>query len=353
MNNGTRIKKLEEIVDFVLDIKEDRPIKILQLTDTQIIDAGQCRYDARLSQGEKEKWATNTMEENAFKYMRDAITQTDPDLIVLTGDNVYGEFDDTGRVLERFIQEMDSYQIPWCSVFGNHDNETERGIDWTVSQYENARYSIFKRGNVEGNSNYTLGITANGKLKNVLFMVDTNGCVFAPDESGKTYKCAGIYPNQLKWFEAVNKELKAFNGGIAVPNMIFAHITIRGFADALCDKYGYISLRHEEYMCLDKTFKPITVAEDEVDDMGCMNTDFGSLLDFDYQLLNLAKEYGTIGFFFGHEHKNNISVVHNGIRFTYGTKTGTYDSNIASMLGGTQILAYGKDMKVSHVYYKK
>ncbi len=40
--------KVEDIVDFVLEIEEEREIRILQLTDTQVIDAGQSRSEDRL-----------------------------------------------------------------------------------------------------------------------------------------------------------------------------------------------------------------------------------------------------------------------------------------------------------------
>ena len=89
--------KLEDIVDFILEIEEDREIRILQLTDTQIIDAGQCRTEDRLNSTAKQRWATNTIESNCFNYIRDTIEMTNPDLILITGDIIYGEFDDTGN----------------------------------------------------------------------------------------------------------------------------------------------------------------------------------------------------------------------------------------------------------------
>lgn len=83
-------------MDFSLNI-DNNDIRILQLTDTQIINAKQRRYEERLSPIEKEKWDTNTMEANCFNYIRDTIKMTNPDLILLTGDIIYGEFDDDGH----------------------------------------------------------------------------------------------------------------------------------------------------------------------------------------------------------------------------------------------------------------
>ena len=56
------------------------------------------------------------------------INSTKPDLMILTGDNVFPQLISTGnndnlgayKVLGEFIE---SFQIPWTLVFGNHDNE--------------------------------------------------------------------------------------------------------------------------------------------------------------------------------------------------------------------------------------
>ena len=353
----TMKKELSDIVDFILDIDSDSEVKILQLTDIQIIDSRQSRYGNRLSQLEYEKWDTDTIDENAFKYMDFAVNASKPDLIVLTGDNVYGEFDDSGASLEKLIKKMDSYKIPWCAVFGNHDNETTKGIDWTIKQYEDAEYSLFKRGNVEGNSNYSVAILNKGKLNSVLFMMDSNGCTFSQDDDNVVYKTAGYYPKQLEWFERTNQELKEYNNGENVPNTIYSHISVKSFADALYEKHDYLSERHGYSLYsggkpIGGQFKPIKLDPNSDEDFGYLMVDFGSLLDAEYKLVNLAKKYGTLGFFFGHEHKNNISVVYEGIRYTYGTKTGTYDSNLQYMLGGTLINISNGELVVKHLYYQ-
>ena len=355
-NQNDVTEKLEDIVDFVFDIEEDREIKILQLTDTQIIDAAQCRYTERIDDESKRRWATDRMYENAFKYMRYAVEKAKPDLIVFTGDNVYGEFDDSGSSLEKFINEVDGYEIPWCAVFGNHDNETLIGIDRTVALYESAKYSMFARGKVEGNSNYSVAVRANGKLKNVLFMIDTNGCTHAPTNEVGIYTFGGIYDGQVKWFENVNERLAALNGK-PVPNAVFGHISVKAFADGLSMHHGYVSTNHGYLDGGDpesSKFKAIKIdGVDDRGDFGSMNADFGGMIDGEYKFVNIAKRYGTVGFFFGHDHTNNISVLHDGIRYTYGTKTGVYDFNLSSMLGGTLICLDGFALRVSHIYYSE
>ena len=122
-----------------------------------------------------------------------------PDLIVLSGDNVYGEFEDNGTVLTALIAEMESYKIPWTLTFGNHDNETKKGMEWTCAQYENAEHCLFKRGPIDklhGNGNFTIGVKQGDKLSEVIWLMDSSGKT-ETDESQNMTSSAGLYENEM------------------------------------------------------------------------------------------------------------------------------------------------------------
>lgn len=65
-----------------------------------------------------------------------AVAQAYPDLIIITGDIVYGSFDDSGATLRWMCKLLDSFEIPWAPVFGNHDNESKMGVAWQCRQLE-------------------------------------------------------------------------------------------------------------------------------------------------------------------------------------------------------------------------
>ena len=158
-------------MDFRIDVNHNNEIKILQITDMQIIDATQRRYEERLKPEAIASCIPEKNEENVYSHIRYLIRETNPDLIMITGDITYGEFDDSGRTQMELIAFMESFEIPWAVVYGNHDNETYKGIDWQCEQYSKAKHCIFERGNVSGNSNYTIGIYQNNELKKVLYMM--------------------------------------------------------------------------------------------------------------------------------------------------------------------------------------
>ena len=138
----TRVN-LFELPDFVLHISNGKNPVILQLTDTQIIDASQKRFPTRIGNEEIGYWLPTRKNERCYNYLTEIITSVKPDLIIMTGDVVYGEFDDKGSSLTEFIEFMEKFEIPWAPVFGNHDNECTKGVDWPCQQSERATHCIF------------------------------------------------------------------------------------------------------------------------------------------------------------------------------------------------------------------
>lgn len=82
--------------DFVVKFHEERKddIRILQITDMQAIDSSQSRTPDRLRPDEIAAWASERFDAQCADHIRALIAQTRPDLIIITGDVVYGSFDD-------------------------------------------------------------------------------------------------------------------------------------------------------------------------------------------------------------------------------------------------------------------
>jgi len=320
-------------MDFRLDINHDRKIRILQITDMQIIDANQRRYPDRLIAWEIDRWVPEKNEQNIYAHIRCLVKKTNPDLIVITGDIVYGEFDDSGKTFCEFCDFMDSLEIPWAPVYGNHDNESQKGIEWQCNRFKSSRNCLFAKGEVFGNGNYTIGIYRNDKLLRVIYMMDSNGC-------GKLKVPTGFKANQLEWMTACGKE----HGG--VPAFVFFHIPTVDFYNANLAA-GYQS-------CPDVSNENFAEFEIGVD-VPAQNGDFGkkreciTLTSMGESIMPQLKSIGADGVFAGHCHMVNTSVLYEGIRFTYAYKTGLYDYYDRNALGGTCIELDGSDFTVNHV----
>lgn len=341
---------ISELVDFVVQAEEGREFRILQLTDTQIIDPGQSRYPERI--GDTTPITDEVLYKEVFYYIEEAIKRTDPDLIIMTGDIVYGEFDDSGEILCKIVDYMESFGIPWAPVWGNHDNESIKGVTWQCEQFENAEHCLFKRGEITGNSNYTIGVKQGDKLIKVIYMMDSNGCgngksySYMPsfgeyNQDVKIVTAAGFGNSQLEWLDTTCTNITNSLG--YTPSKFAAfHIPIKEYSDAATIKGYQSSDAQKEFYIRDESGEDFGKKYESIRGMNV--PDFWMLL----------KKHSFDGVFVGHNHTNNFSIVYDGIRLTCGLKTGEHDRNRNDMKGGTLITvaAGGESFTVEHCYVK-
>ncbi|MBR2968486.1 MAG: metallophosphoesterase, partial [Clostridia bacterium] len=318
----------------------DKDFKILQLSDIQIIDPDQQPAMPNV----EVKNMYRDLDACAFDQVRWLVEKTQPDFIVLTGDNVYGEFDHDGSNFSALVALMESFKTPWTLVFGNHDGETYpgKGMAWQSNYLlENTEYCVFSVGNdyyeTEGYGNFVVDIEDGNGIRCSLIMMDSHGC--------RREMNAGIYPNQIKWYEACVKEAAEikhgeFNpdAGKVVPSYVFFHIPIEQFDKAMNEKYGGVNGIG-------------SVSENDNGDFG-KNRSSASFVDKNGFFAKAKSLESTKGIFAAHSHLNNSSVLYQGIRLTYGTKTGIYDEHDTEMLGGKLLTVNGSgETTVKEVLY--
>ncbi|MBR3895398.1 MAG: metallophosphoesterase [Clostridia bacterium] len=322
--------------DFVLQLEEAREIRLLQLTDMQFIDSTQRRTPERLSMREVEEWLPEKFDLQCADQIRALVERVKPDLIFITGDLIYGSFDDKGTTLHRFCELMDSFAIPWAPVFGNHDNESFRGVAWQCRRLEESEYCLFRRGRVSGNGNYSVGVAVGDRLLRVLHMTDSNGCKHSVDP--EVIREKGIYPDQIARIEEISERIARVQGE-PIPAFMAFHFPTSEFERAEIEK-GYS--RETEFYAIGR-------------DVCAKDGDFGSKkqklapIETDESFLHFLKECRVEAVFVGHHHLINTCIVYQGIRWVFGTKTGCYDFHDPEMLGGTLIRLQGKCFEVEHV----
>ena len=329
-------------VDFIIDFNIKRDIRILQLADLQMQDLDNARNENRKAQlrGAFFSHGVKDHQTRVWNYVDEAVRTTNPDMIVLTGDNIYGETDDDGSDWNELCEKMDSFKVPWLCTFGNHDNESGKGVNWQIERLLASKYCIFNRGSVTGNSNYNVLVKQNGKAKYLFYLLDTNGCTIKlhnpgeslmPDNVDLPYiqQTIGVFGDQISWIEDSYVLTKEKYGKL--PVMIFMHVPpaeVRG-----------VSLPFGEYFDDGASFGIYKEA------MG--GFDLGNYFFLSAKLINCK------GMFVGHQHKVATSFLYGGIRITYGLKTGTYDYHDREMLGSTLVtLNSGENFSVEYIFSK-
>ena len=325
------------LTDFSLKTTNGKDFRILQLTDMQVIDAAQKRYPERLNKWADSAWATDKVEECCYSEIRKTVAKAKPDYIFITGDVIYGSFDDAGTSLDAFIDFMDSLGIPWSIVYGNHDNESRIGVIEQSRRFANGRNSLFKTGNVSGHSNYTVGIYEGDRLVRVFYMLDSNWCCGSDDPIIKN--TIGFQPDQIEWYRNTAREISE-KCGRKIPSSFCCHIPTKDVLDAeyeagyrkFADKGKNPSISIGYSMPNAKYTVPAVTEGDWGCD--CQDCTYGGLtcrMEDDFLSL------GTDSEFAGHVHNMNYCIHKNGIKYVLGIKCGTYDFHLKGQLGGTLI----------------
>ncbi len=171
-------------------------------------------------------------------YIKDLIDITNPDLIVLTGDNIGTEMKTKTLVkaaIDEFMGIFEKRGIPVAAVFGNHDDEYKNASkEFQMSVYES--YDCFV-GYDEGDSlpgcgTYNLPIMSSDGSKIVFNLWMTDSGTYDYDENGDKHYAA-TKKEQIDWYIEKSNELKAQNGGKVVPSINFQHIIVPEIYDAL------------------------------------------------------------------------------------------------------------------------
>jgi hypothetical protein len=208
-----------------------------------------------------------------------------------------------------------------------------------------------------------VAIAQGGEIQRVFYMMDTNACgnaTQADKDSGKVlYNYVGFKQDQIDWYTNQINELKKYVPDVKIS---FAyHIQQSIFGDAYA-KYGFNQSNKYQDINLD------TMEDVAEGDFGYIGRQMKGPWDTSKSVYNAMKKLGVDSIFVGHEHCNNVSVVYDGVRFTYGLKSSEYDrynwlngdgtvdggyakaTGSASLVGGTVIVLTEDDGAIEDCY---
>lgn len=171
-------------------------------------------------------------------YIEKTVDMVEPDLIVLTGDNISGydipEEKDAEKAIKEFMDIFEARNIKVAAVFGNHDDEeTASTKEHQLSVYESYDCYIGKKGFCikDRVGTYNLPVIksdGSGYGFNLWF---TDSGTYNTENDYGGYGC--VYKDQIEWYKKTAQALKKENGGKIVPSINFQHIIVPEIYDAL------------------------------------------------------------------------------------------------------------------------
>lgn len=285
--------------------------KILQLTDIHMSD----KDDQDLHYAFMDKLITEAKNDATGA----------PDFMVVTGDLFTFASRDTAK---RFFKFLDSYNIPWTVVFGNHDEQTYFPVDWMTSYLNNfgsnCMFKDLQDDKVQGNCNFAINLVDGTTLKKQLIFMDSNRYYFGSYMGYDYFK-----QNQIDWYSDLIDETTAQNGDTKVDSLMFYHIPLYEIEDAYKDGTRVFDGRNgndgkREDCCPPKE-----------------NSGF---------FAKIKEKGSTKAMFFGHDHINTFEVDYQGVKFCYGIKSTDRIYYAEDLLGYQTITLDGDDINV-HRYW--
>ena len=291
--------------------------------------------------------AGQTIKDGTVQRFNAMIDEADPDLVVITGDNIWPcpleREEDFIRYVDKMVAKLEAEEIPWAITYGNHDNDmgdydaVRTDVrKWRQQEiYESYAHCVAVAGPdwVFGIGNYVLPILTNDE-SSIAFNVwcldtgdyhenlDTSVYKFkdseyinngyytsVPGHENSTYDF--IKYDQQLWYYNTSTIMENYNGA-KIPGIMFGHICLPEFNNVYDNRndpeVNYTGVRKESCCC------------------GPVNSGM-----FD----TILTRGDVTGFYAGHDHINNFSGMWQGVEMGYGGSLttdmyGSYNTNLPS-----------------------
>lgn len=239
------------------------------------------------------------------------VEQHQPDLITISGDIFCT--DSTIWSAMQLTELLDSLQIPWAPVFGNHDDGGNCDLNYLADVMMKGEYCLMKKGDPSiGVGNYIVNICEGNEVVHSLIMMDTH--------------TDGLWKKQIDWYRWAA-------AGANTSSTVIMHIPIVQYQqayDAAWDGEGW----REGYDAFGERKEAICPEPGE-----------------DTGFFAAVKQVGlTTDILCGHDHTNDFSILYEGVRLSYGMRLGVYGSHSVENMGATLLtIDVNGAVSVTHV----
>ncbi len=277
---------------------------------------------------------------DTLRFLEAALPELKPDLIVLTGDqlDVVGLWgkgnklkENVRRAIMGIMAPVKASGVPFLVTFGNHDCQT--GIPNAeqakiYAEIENCIcFDDMNDGRPDaGTFNQIIMSSDGSKPAMNIYMIDSNSA--HPTAVGGYDR---VHPDQIEWCSKKSAEIKAANGGKAVPSIVFQHIPVceiynvlkevpkgtKGALAAFRSRKGKFYTLDEKKVWQTGTFgEPPAVPEEDGP-----------------QFEEILKQGDVFAMYFGHDHYNSFVGKYKGVDLGYcpGAGYNTYGLNPRGM----------------------
>ena len=211
-----------------------------------------------------------------------------PDLVVLTGDIIYGS--PAEEAMRTVLQRVSDHQVPFVATLGNHDDEQDlkRADLYRLISSWPCNLQLAEQ------TDFVVPVAASdgSKTAALLYLIDSHSYSTLPDAKGYAW----IDGEQINWYRTQSRQYAEQNGGTPLPALAFFHIPLPEYGQAARSEGCILRGNRMEPVC-----SPV------------LNSG----------LFTAIKEQGDVmGCFVGHDHDNDYAAMWHKVLLAYGRYTG-------------------------------
>ncbi|MBE6786639.1 MAG: hypothetical protein E7538_10500 [Ruminococcaceae bacterium] len=259
-------------------------------------------------------------------FIEDLLENENPDLVVLTGDNISPGAGFmkwmTKKSIDNFMKIFEEKKVPVAIVYGNHDEENKltKEEQWEVYESYDCFVGVRDSEELSGYGTYYLPILSSksDKQKFTLWFFDSQD--YNKDEEVGGYGC--VEKDQIEWYIKTEQELAKTNKRL-IPSLAFQHIIVPEIYEVLykiteTDESGAITY----YDVKGKYLEDQTIVESGItygypekyadEDTALLETPCPP--KYSNGQADAFIEYGNVlGIAVGHDHKNCFVIPYKGL----------------------------------------
>ena len=210
-----------------LKFGEDKKFKIVQFTDVH--------------------WKADSIaSEEAGERMSEVLDAEKPDLVIFTGDVIFGKPAD--KSMRCALEPTIKRGIPFAVTFGNHDDELGMSrkelYDFIKDMPGNLTSTVE---GLSGVTNFILPVKASDGSQDAALLYVFDSHSYATLKGIKGY--GWIKHDQVQWYIDESKKFTEANGGIPLTALSFFHIPLPEFHEAVQNEGSFLIGTRKEKAC--------------------------------------------------------------------------------------------------------
>lgn len=278
-----------------LNFNKDGKFKIMQIADVQ--------EGARVSP-------------DTIRLMRLAIKKEKPDLIVFTGDQIYGvhpsfykgdKLNNAINTIKELIKPIEEAEVPFAVTFGNHDCQVGLSNAEQAEIYNQSPFCIHgEYASEDDKGTFRIPLFSEDEHIFDIYLIDSNGQTLSGEYLPVSEK-------QLQWFKEERE--KAMENGFYTNGLVFQHIPVPEFFNVLKQVKFTTKGAVESFRTMKNKF---WVLPDEIIKQGGFMGESPAIPDRNSGELDVLSEKGNIlALAVGHDHINSFVAPYKNLKLIY------------------------------------